>query len=124
VQDNLVVREVEYVTTAPFSEVHEFYRTHFHNQGWSVADFNFSHGEWTFFVIDGAREAIVEIESRGPLVEIEIELSEPSQGPSAVTPGLPPTPVPEPTLVPATEVPPPQPVAPPGNDDDDDADDD
>jgi len=48
-----------------------------------VADLQIFQGEWTFFVIQNGREALVELESRGPLVEVEIELNEPLPNESA-----------------------------------------
>jgi hypothetical protein len=75
-EKSLIVKEVEYVVPAELELVHDFYRDVFDAREWSVADVWFFQGEWTFFVIDGSREALVEIEARGPLVEVEIELSE------------------------------------------------
>ena len=75
-EKSLIVKEVEYVIAAELEPVHDFYREVFDTRGWLVADVWFFQGEWTFFVIDGSREALVEIEARGPLVEVEIELSE------------------------------------------------
>ncbi len=80
VEGELIVTEVEYVTLDGLEAVHGFYRDVFRTKHWSVADLGFSQGEWTFFLISGAREAVVEIESRGPMVEVEIELSEPHLG--------------------------------------------
>jgi hypothetical protein len=80
VEDEFIVTEVEYVTPDRLEAVHDFYRDVFQAKHWSVADLGFSQGEWTFFLISGRREAVVEIESRGPVVEIEIELSEPHPG--------------------------------------------
>jgi hypothetical protein len=80
VEGEFIVTEVEYVTQDGLEAVHSFYRDVFRAKHWSVADLGFSQGEWTFFLISGAREAVVEIESRGPVVEVEIELSEPQPG--------------------------------------------
>ncbi len=140
-QDDFVITEVEYVTEAAFDKVYEFYRNQFRARGWSVADFNFIHGEWTFLVIDGLREAIVEVESRGPYVEIEIEISEPRPDRLTATPASEPAvesrpdptaeslpaptaapPPPAPTSPPPAAQPPPPRPAPPGDDDDDDDD--
>lgn len=73
----LVETEVEYVVATELSEVHDFYRRIFDEEGWTVADLGIYQGEWTFFVVSGDREAIVELEARQSLVEIEIELTEP-----------------------------------------------
>lgn len=72
-----VETEVEYVVAAELSDVHDFYRGVFDDEGWIVADLGIYQGEWTFFVVSGEREAIVELEARQSLVEIEIELTEP-----------------------------------------------
>lgn len=75
--DKLVATEAEYLVTAELDATRDFYRESFRGWGWSVADVEFSRGEWVFFLLDGEREAVVELEDRGKLVEIEIELSEP-----------------------------------------------
>jgi hypothetical protein len=75
--EEIIETEVEYVVVADFTDVHHFYREVFDREGWSVADLGIYQGEWTFFVVHGTREALVEIETRATLVEIEIELSEP-----------------------------------------------
>lgn len=77
VENNLVLTEAQYVTTADFETVHEYYRQVFNTEGWLVADANFYQREWTFLVTAGGQEALVEVEAEGPLVEIEIELSNP-----------------------------------------------
>jgi len=77
-EDYLLATEVEYVAAELLETVHDYYREVFRNGGWSVADLGFYQGEWTFFILDGHREAFVEIEARGALVEIEIEVREPS----------------------------------------------
>ncbi|MBP8947392.1 MAG: hypothetical protein KBG73_01020 [Candidatus Promineofilum sp.] len=69
--------EVEYVVADDLSVVHDFYRDMFDREGWRVADLGVYQGEWTFFVIKDGREALMEIESRGALIEIEIEITEP-----------------------------------------------
>ncbi len=69
--------EVEYVVADEISVVHDFYRDVFDQEGWRVADLGVYQGEWTFFVIKDGREALMEIESRGALIEIEIEINEP-----------------------------------------------
>jgi hypothetical protein len=80
VEEDLLVTEVEYVVADRLEAVHDFYRDVFPAWEWFVADFGVYQGEWTFFLLSGAREAFVEIEARGELVEVEIELSEPAAG--------------------------------------------
>lgn len=77
IYDGLMETEVEYVIESTMETVHDHYRRVFDEEGWSVADLEVYQGEWTFFVVSGEREGLVEIEARGPLVEIEIEISEP-----------------------------------------------
>lgn len=77
VMGDLLETEAEYVMEGPLEPIHDFYRQVFEDEGWSVADLQIFQGEWTFFVIQDDREALVELESRGPLVEVEIELNEP-----------------------------------------------
>lgn len=73
----LVLVDTEYVTPAKLDDVREFYRNVFRSEKWTVAGLDASEDEWDFFVTKGEREAVIEIESRGELVEIEIEVSEP-----------------------------------------------
>lgn len=77
----LVVTEIKYMTSAPMDEVHEFYREALQAGTWTVADVEFSKGDWEFFLLSGDREAVVEIEPQNGaeegLVEIEFESSEP-----------------------------------------------
>lgn len=74
---DLVETEVEYVAAAELDDVHDYYRQLFDEYGWTVADLGIYQGEWTFFVVSGEREAIVELEARQSLVEVEVEVSEP-----------------------------------------------
>lgn len=71
--------EVEYVVATDLEAVHSFYRRIFDEEGWTVADLGIYQGEWTFFVVSGEREAIVELEVRQSLVEVEIEVTEPAE---------------------------------------------
>ncbi len=75
--DGFYDTEVEYLVTADFDAVHDFYRSIFDEQGWIVADIGIHMGEWTFLVVSGSREALVELEVEYGLVEIEIEVTEP-----------------------------------------------
>ena len=80
--DDLVETRVAYGATAPsLDAVREFYRDTFREEDWSVENAEFSEGTWTFLVTQGQREALIEFEtragSRGGLVDIRIELSEP-----------------------------------------------
>lgn len=74
---DLLETEVEYVMEGTLEPAHDYYRQLFDSEGWRVADLHIFQGEWTFYVIQGEREALVELESRGPLIEVEIELTEP-----------------------------------------------
>lgn len=74
---DLLETEAEYVMTGDIEPVHDFYRDVFDAEGWTVADLGIYQGEWTFFLINGAREALVELEARGSLIEVEIEYTEP-----------------------------------------------
>jgi hypothetical protein len=78
----LVVIDADYVASARLDDVRKFYRGAFRSEGWTVAGFDVSEGEWDFFLTKGDREALIDIESRGArgeLVEIEIEVSEPQK---------------------------------------------
>lgn len=106
--EGLLETEAEYVMLSDLESVHDFYRDVFDRLGWVVADLGVHQGEWTFLVIQGAREALVEIESRGPLIEVEIELTEPYEFPNPL-----PTRVDDATAQPVATV---QPLATPQSD--------
>ncbi|MEX1156929.1 MAG: hypothetical protein WED12_07140 [Chloroflexota bacterium] len=97
----------EYLAAATVDEVRAFYQGVIAEHGWERADIGFSNGEWTYVLVDGSTEALIEIEELGGLVEIDLQLSEPLPAP--------PTPAPA-----RTEAPQPPPPPPPGDDDDDD----
>lgn len=82
VEGGVLVTGMAYLADAEIDAVRYFYREVFLTGGWSEGNVGFSQGRWTFFVIAGQREAVVTIESRGPLVEIGIKLSEPSATPT------------------------------------------
>lgn len=85
----LVLVDTEYVGSAKLDDVRGFYRDVFRSENWTVVGLDASEDEWDFFVTKGDREAVIEIESRGELVEIEIEVSEP--GKDAEAPGAAPS---------------------------------
>ena len=77
-QDLLVFTRVRYLSRAKLDVVRGFYRGVFRGQGWKVANAEFSEGEWTFLVVDGKREADIEIEPHGrEVTRVDIEVSEP-----------------------------------------------
>lgn len=101
----------EYLAAAELDDVRTFYQNVIADHGWQRADIAFSGGEWTYVLVDGASEALVEIEETGGLIEIDLQLSEPS--------------APAPTADPAPPTQQPAAPPPPGEDDDgDDGDDD
>ena len=77
-QDRLVFTAVRYLAQARLDVIRGFYRGVFRSKNWSVANAEFSGGEWTFLVVEGELEAEVRIEphSRG-VSRIVIESSEP-----------------------------------------------
>ena len=77
-QDLLVFTRVRYLSHARVDVIRGFYRGFFRSKNWTVANAEFSEGEWTFLIVHGEREAQVRIEphSRG-ITRVDIELSEP-----------------------------------------------
>jgi hypothetical protein len=104
---------VEYFADASLEEVRQFYQGSINEHGWQVADITYTAGEWTYLLVDGATEALVEIEVTRGYVEIDLQVSSPTESPT-------PQPTPMPTASPAPPAPPPPP---PGDDDGDDDDD-
>jgi hypothetical protein len=80
-QDLLVFTRIRYLSDAKLDVIRGFYRGVFRaegSEGWQVANVEFSEGEWTFLVVDGDREAAIEIEPHGrDVTRVDIELSEP-----------------------------------------------
>jgi hypothetical protein len=76
-QDRLVFTTVRYLSHAKLDVIRGFYRGVFRSKNWTVANAEFSEGEWTFLVVHGDREAQVRIEphSRG-VTRVDIVLSE------------------------------------------------
>ena len=93
IQGELVWTEVEYLADARLERVREFYRDAFRTEGWAVGDVGFSQGAWVYFVMDGEREVILELQPRGGLVEVDMEMTEPA--PQGTSGAPPPTPVPD-----------------------------
>lgn len=79
IRDGEVARRVsiEYLVSAPIGDVRVFYRTMFGEHDWTVADQSLDFGEWVYVLVDDVNEAIVEIESRGRVTEIDIDLTTP-----------------------------------------------
>ena len=77
-QDLLVFTRVKYLSHARVDVIRGFYRGFFRSKNWTVANAEFSEGEWTFLIVHGEREAQVRFEphSRG-ITRVDIELSEP-----------------------------------------------
>lgn len=117
--DRYRLTAVEYLTDATVERVRAYYQDVIDDHGWDLADVNYAAGEWTYVLVDGRIEALVEIETWNGLVEIDLQMSEPVSTPSP-SPSSSPTPTPEPAAPPPA---PPAPSAPSGGDDDDDGDD-
>lgn len=100
---------VEFMADATLDDVRAFYQGVIVEHGWQRADIGFLGEEWTYVLVDGRTEALIEIEVTQGLGEIDLQISEPIE-----------TPAPEPTPAPTTAPPPQQPAPPPPGDDDDD----
>lgn len=106
--DRFVLTAVEYFADATLDDVRRFYEGVIEEHGWQRADITYAGGEWTYVLVDGSTEALVEIEVSRGFVEIDLQVST-ATSTSTVPPA---TPVP-------TATPFPQPPAPPPPDDDD-----
>jgi hypothetical protein len=89
VTGTLLVTEVEYLTAEPIEKVHRFYRSEFRARGWKVANVEFVNGEWKFLLLRDTIEATAELEPRGGVVEIDLDLFAPTKPrvPAAASPG-------------------------------------
>ena len=118
VDDRYRLTALEYLADAEIEDVRSFYQYVMHDHGWERADVNYAGGEWTYVLVDGRTEALIEIEIWNGLVEIDLQVSEPIEAPG-------PSPSPSsPSPSPSPSAPPPAPPAPPPPTDDDDDDDD
>ena len=68
------VSEVEYQSDAVVGLIRSHYRAEFERAGWT-ATVERGHGEWAYTVMSGRQQLVVEIERRGGVTEIEIELT-------------------------------------------------
>jgi hypothetical protein len=77
-QDRLVFTRVRYLSHAKLDVIRGFYRGIFRSKTWSVANVDFSEGEWTFLVVHGEREVQVRIEPHSrDVTRVDIVLSKP-----------------------------------------------
>lgn len=114
--DRFQLNVAEYLVAATVGDVRVFYQTVIEQYGWERVDIDYSDGEWAYLILNGADEALIEIEERDGLVEIDLQFSHPIGDQAPTLPdALPLPPAPPPAA------PPPAAPAPP---DDDDADDD
>ena len=81
VAGGFVVTEIEYLTTDDVQAVHDFYRSVFDRYGWRIGNADFERGDWTFLLLRSRTEVTLELEQRGGVVEVDIELSEPVRRP-------------------------------------------
>lgn len=63
---------IEYLATASLDDVRSFYQGVIVDFGWQRADVSFSGGEWTYVLVAGRNEAVVEIEQLGSLIEVDL----------------------------------------------------
>ena len=118
IDDRYRLTAVEYFADATADEVRLFYQGVIDEHGWERADIQYSGGEWTYVLVDGRVEGLIEIEVTRGYVEIDLQVSAPIASPS---PTESPSSTPEPTRPPQAT---PPPAAPTPSDDDDDGDDD
>lgn len=103
----------EYLAAASAAEVRTFYQGVIADHGWERVDIDYRDGEWRYLLVNGADEALIQIEELAGLVEIDVQLSRPIDSQAPTLPdALAPTP---PALLP-----PAAPAPPPGGDDEDD----
>jgi hypothetical protein len=95
-QGATTVTGIEYIADADIDQVRAHYRRIFREEGWELVEVAFERGDWVFLVERGRRVALVEIESRDPLVGIEVELEQPVAPVATTSPTPTPTPRPPP----------------------------
>ena len=99
-EDRYRVTAVEFLATSELDDVRGFYEAVIRQHGWQRADVSFSAGEWTYVLVDGAIEALIELEISAGMVEIDLHVSEPLAPLTAPgTPSPPAAPTPRPPAV-------------------------
>jgi hypothetical protein len=71
---DVLVSEVEYQADAGVELIRAHYRAEFERAGWT-ATVRRGYGEWAYTVMSGRRQLVVEIEGRGGVTEIEVEMT-------------------------------------------------
>jgi hypothetical protein len=122
VDDAFQLTALEYLADATVDEVRLYYQGVMDAQGWERADVQYAHDEWSYVLVDGRTEALIEIEPERGLVEIDLQISEPRA--ASPTPTTSPEPTTEPTARPTALPASPVPVRTPTDDDDGDDEDD
>jgi hypothetical protein len=87
-----------YLADATVDEVRAFYQGVILEHGWERADIDVEGGEWTYVLISGNAEAVINLRDVEGLVEIDLRLGEP-----LATPPPPAVPVPIPAPVPTPD---------------------
>ena len=105
---------VEYFADDDLDAVRAFYQGVISEHGWQRADITYSGGEWTYLLVDGGTDALIELEVTRGFVEIDIQVSEPIEPPEPE-----PTPTPRPNQPAATPPPAPAPQDDDGEGEDD-----
>lgn len=103
VDDRFRLTLTEYLAAASLDEVRAFYRGVIADHGWERADVGYAGGEWTYVLVDGATEALIEIEVTRGLVEIDLQISEPLGDPTPSRTPAPPAPPATPATPPAPQ---------------------
>lgn len=112
--DRFILTASEYFADASVDDVRRYYEDVIDDHGWQRADIRYAGGEWTYLLVDGDTEALIEIEVTRGFVEIDLQVNTAMASSPSKTP--------EPTATPAPRPPTPAPE-PPGNDDGEDDDD-
>jgi hypothetical protein len=86
VDDRFRLTAVEYLADADLELVRAFYQRVMDDEGWDRADVNYAAGEWTYVLVDGRTEALVELEVWNGLVEIDLQISDPIEAPRPAPP--------------------------------------
>jgi hypothetical protein len=83
IDDRYRLTAVEYLADAGIEEVRAFYQRVMDQHGWEVADITYAAGEWTYVLVDGRTEALVELEQWNGLIEVDLQISESIAPPNA-----------------------------------------
>lgn len=77
IDDRYRLTITEFMVDAELEEGRLFYESVIEEHGWERADINYFGGSWTYVLVDGRTEALIELEVTGGYTEIDLQVGTP-----------------------------------------------